>query len=132
MVSTLQGQSNLSISVKYNPLEESGTGFPIEPPRVKNRNGFIHSTSVIHPNSAGYSRQVKEDSCTSQHGGEFLRQGSHTSRTVGDFSSVHSKRDDGSSYGDSTVCTAINLYFPICMFNLTSLFDVTGLCAKEK
>ncbi|XP_015056990.1 probable serine/threonine-protein kinase At1g09600 [Solanum pennellii] len=98
-----QGQSNLSISVKYNPLEESGTGFPIEPPRVKNRNGFIHSTSVIHPNAAGYSRQVKEDSCTSQHGGEFLRQGSHTSRAVGDFSSVHSKRDDGSSYGDSTV-----------------------------
>ncbi|XP_049378587.1 probable serine/threonine-protein kinase At1g09600 [Solanum stenotomum] len=98
-----QGQSNISISVKYNPLEESGSGFPIEPPRVKNRNGFIHSTSVIHPNAAGYSRKVKEDSCTSQHGGEFLRQGSHTSRAVGDFSSVHSKRDDGSSYGDSTV-----------------------------
>ncbi|KAH0776663.1 hypothetical protein KY290_008074 [Solanum tuberosum] len=98
-----QGQSNISISVKYNPLEESGAGFPIEPPRVKNRNGFIHSTSVIHPNAAGYSRKVKEDSCTSQHGGEFLRQGSHTSRAVGDFSSVHSKRDDGSSYGDSTV-----------------------------
>lgn len=98
-----QGQSNISISVKYNPLEESVSGFPIEPPRVKNRNGFIHSTSVIHPNAAGYSRKVKEDSCTSQHGGEFLRQGSHTSRAVGDFSSVHSKRDDGSSYGDSTV-----------------------------
>ncbi|KAL3353949.1 hypothetical protein AABB24_018560 [Solanum stoloniferum] len=98
-----QGQSNISISVKYNPLEESGSGFPIEPPRVKNRNGFIHSTSVIHPNAAGYSRKVKEDSCTSQHGGEFLRQGSHTSRAVGDFSSVHSKRDDGSSYEDSTV-----------------------------
>ncbi|KAK6775969.1 hypothetical protein RDI58_026970 [Solanum bulbocastanum] len=98
-----QGQSNISISVKYNPLEESGTGFPIEPSRVKNRNGFIHSTSVIHPNAAGYSRKVKEDSCTSQHGGDFLRQGSHTSRAVGDFSSVHSKRDDGSSYGDSTV-----------------------------
>ncbi|KAH0716260.1 hypothetical protein KY284_009165 [Solanum tuberosum] len=98
-----QGQSNISISVKYNPLEESGSGFPIEPPRVKNRNGFIHSTSVIHPNAAGYSRKVKEDSRTSQHGGEFLRQGSHTSRAVGDFSSVHSKRDDGSSYGDSTV-----------------------------
>ncbi|XP_006363662.1 probable serine/threonine-protein kinase At1g09600 [Solanum tuberosum] len=98
-----QGQSNISISVKYNPLEESGSGFLIEPPRVKNRNGFIHSTSVIHPNAAGYSRKVKEDSCTSQHGGEFLRQGSHTSRAVGDFSSVHSKRDDGSSYGDSTV-----------------------------
>ncbi|KAK4708600.1 hypothetical protein R3W88_029525 [Solanum pinnatisectum] len=98
-----QGQSNISISVKYNPLEESGTGFPIEPPRVKNRNGFIHSTSVIHPNAAGYSRKVKEDSCTSQHGGDFLRQGSHMSRAVGDFSSVHSKRDDGSSYGDSTV-----------------------------
>lgn len=98
-----QGQPNICISVKYNPLEESGSGFPIEPPRVKNRNGFIHSTSVIHPNAAGYSRKVKEDSCTSQHGGEFLRQGSHTSRAVGDFSSVHSKRDDGSSYGDSTV-----------------------------
>ncbi|KAH0713634.1 hypothetical protein KY285_009107 [Solanum tuberosum] len=98
-----QGQPNICISVKYNPLEESGSGFPIEPPRVKNRNGFIHSTSVIHPNATGYSRKVKEDSCTSQHGGEFLRQGSHTSRAVGDFSSVHSKRDDGSSYGDSTV-----------------------------
>ncbi|KAJ8531009.1 hypothetical protein K7X08_025740 [Anisodus acutangulus] len=98
-----QGQSNISISVKYNPLEESGTGFPIEPLRVKNRNGFTHSTSVIHPNAAGYARKVKEDSCVSQHGGEFLRQGSHRSRAVGDFSSVHSKRDDGSSYGDSTV-----------------------------
>ncbi|XP_055835899.1 probable serine/threonine-protein kinase At1g09600 [Solanum dulcamara] len=98
-----QGQSNISISVKYNPLEESGTGFPIEPPRVKNWNGFIHSTSVIHPNAAGYARKDKEDSCTSQHGGKFLRQGSHTSRAVGEFSSVHSKRDDGSSYGDSTV-----------------------------
>ncbi|KAK4341162.1 hypothetical protein RND71_039663 [Anisodus tanguticus] len=103
MVSTLQGQSIISISVKYNPLEESGTGFPIEPLRVKNRNGFTHSTSVIHPNAAGYARKVKEDSCVSQHGGEFLRQGSHRSRAVGDFSSVHSKRDDGSSYGDSTV-----------------------------
>ncbi|PHT50226.1 putative serine/threonine-protein kinase [Capsicum baccatum] len=98
-----QGQPNISISVKYNPLEESGTGFPIEPPRVKNGNGFTHSTSVIHPNAAGYSRNVKEDSCVSQHGGEFLRQGSHTSRAVGDFSSVHPKRADGSSYGDSTV-----------------------------
>lgn len=112
MVSTiLQGQPNISISVKYNPLEESGTGFPIEPPRVKNGNGFTHSTSVIHPNAAGYSRNVKEDSCVSQHGGEFLRQGSHTSRVVGDFSSVHPKRADGSSYGDSTVC--IFTYLPI-------------------
>ncbi|KAJ8541830.1 hypothetical protein K7X08_002646 [Anisodus acutangulus] len=98
-----QGQSNISISVKYNPLEESGTGFPIEPPRVKNRNGFTHSTSVIYPNAAGYARKVKEDSSVSQHDGEFLRQGSHKSRAVGDFSSVHSKRDDGSSYGNSTI-----------------------------
>ncbi|XP_060175640.1 probable serine/threonine-protein kinase At1g09600 [Lycium barbarum] len=98
-----QGQSNISISVKYNPLEESGTGFPIEPPRVKNRNGITHSSSVIHPNAAGYARKVKEDSSVSQHGGEFLRQGSHKSRAVGDFSSIHSKRDDGSCYGDSTV-----------------------------
>ncbi|OIT27498.1 PREDICTED: probable serine/threonine-protein kinase At1g09600 isoform X1 [Nicotiana attenuata] len=98
-----QGQSNISKSVKYNPLEESGTGFPIEPPRVKNRNGFTHSTSVVHPTAAAYAHKVKEDSCVSQHGGELRRQGSHKSRAVGDFSSVHSKRDDGSSYGDSTV-----------------------------
>lgn len=103
--------------MKYNPLEESGTGFPIEPPRVKNRNGFTHSTSVVHPTAAAYAHKVKEDSCVSRHGGELRRQGSHKSRAVGEFSSVHSKRDDGSSYGDSTVCN-FNLYFPIIFFCL--------------
>lgn len=119
----LQGKSNFSISVKYNPLE-SGARFPIEPPRLKNRNGFIHSTSVIHPNAAGYAHRVKEDSCTSQHGGEFLRQGSHMSRAVGEFSSVHSKRDDGSSYGDSTVCTSIFTFHLSVLTFLHVSFDI--------
>ncbi|EPS57854.1 hypothetical protein M569_16962, partial [Genlisea aurea] len=63
-----QGQSNKSTSYKYNPTEDDvGTGFPIEPPRVKN--GFSHSNSVIHPRAVKYSwsnKQIQEDdSCHS-------------------------------------------------------------------
>ncbi|XP_019155533.1 PREDICTED: probable serine/threonine-protein kinase At1g09600 [Ipomoea nil] len=45
-----QRQPNKSISVRYG--EDGGEGFPIEPPPGKYRNGFSHSTSVIHPNAA--------------------------------------------------------------------------------
>lgn len=98
--------------MKYNPLEDSGTGFPIEPPVLRYRNGLTHSNSVIHPNIAGYtwSNKGKEDSsgierayAASQHGVELLRQGSHKPRVAGEFSSIRTRRDDRSSFGDSTV-----------------------------
>ncbi|XP_016501566.1 putative serine/threonine-protein kinase At1g54610 isoform X1 [Nicotiana tabacum] len=108
-----QGQPSKSISVKYNPLEDNGTGFSIEPPILRYRNRLAHSNSVIHPNTAGYtwSNKVKEDSsaiterayAASQHGVELLRQGSHKPRAAGEFSSIRSRRDDRSSFGDSTV-----------------------------
>ncbi|KAL8482409.1 hypothetical protein ACS0TY_028545 [Phlomoides rotata] len=53
-----QQQSNKSTSYKYNPNEDSGNGFPIEPPRGNYKN--VCSQSVIHPNAAaGYSRNRK-------------------------------------------------------------------------
>ncbi|XP_059302505.1 probable serine/threonine-protein kinase At1g09600 [Lycium ferocissimum] len=108
-----QGQPSKNISVKYNPLEDNRAGFSIEPPALRYRNGLTHSNSVVHPNTAGYtwSNKAKEDSSaineraypTSQHGVELLRQGSHKSRAAGEFSNIHTRRDDRSSYGDSTV-----------------------------
>ncbi|CAI9117116.1 OLC1v1018453C1 [Oldenlandia corymbosa var. corymbosa] len=55
-----QGQSNKSVSVRYNMMEESGAGFPIEPPRG-NKNGYSHSNSMVHPNAMGYIRTKKDE-----------------------------------------------------------------------
>ncbi|KAJ4950501.1 hypothetical protein NE237_027333 [Protea cynaroides] len=51
-----QGQSNpKSNSEKYNPHEDGGSGFPIEPPRVVVPNGFSHSGQLNHSNGYGSS-----------------------------------------------------------------------------
>ncbi|KAG9144507.1 hypothetical protein Leryth_010728 [Lithospermum erythrorhizon] len=108
-----QGGSNKSTSVKFKPLEESGTGFPIEPSRVALRNGLNHSNSVIHPNAVGFrwASKVKHDSISSvheralgssRHGGEFTRQGSQRQRGTRETSSLH-RRDDKESAQDSSV-----------------------------
>ncbi|KAG8378524.1 hypothetical protein BUALT_Bualt08G0146000 [Buddleja alternifolia] len=107
-----EGQSNKSTSYKYNPQEESGTGFPIEPPRVKLKNGYSHSNSVIHPNAVGYSwnKNVKDDSShsvrertlsTSQHGVHLTRQGSQVHQSRVDSSDFHSKNVVRTSNNDS-------------------------------
>ncbi|KAG8392008.1 hypothetical protein BUALT_Bualt01G0246900 [Buddleja alternifolia] len=56
-----QGQSNKSKSEKYNPSEESGTGFPIEPPQGNINNGHNHSSTVVHPNAYPSTRKLKDD-----------------------------------------------------------------------
>lgn len=86
-----QGQSNKSISVKYNILEDSGTGFPIEPPRGS-KNGLSHSSSMIHPNAVGYLRTRKEENAgetisgstnsSSRHDRAMNRQSSQRSRVA--------------------------------------------------
>ncbi|PIN22335.1 Cdc2-related protein kinase [Handroanthus impetiginosus] len=92
-----QGQSNKSTSYKYNPQEDSGTGFPIEPPRGKNlKNGYSQSNSMIHPNAVGYSwnKKSKDESgysavrisSSSQHRVELTRQGSQARQSVVDSS----------------------------------------------
>ncbi|CAI9764111.1 unnamed protein product [Fraxinus pennsylvanica] len=105
-----QGQSNKSTSVKYNLQEDSGSGFPIEPPRGNLRNGYSHSNSMIHPNAVGCSqnKRVKDDSshmfpertCSSQHVGELTRQGSQMRPSIVD-SFHHSRGADGKSNNDS-------------------------------
>ncbi|KAK3027688.1 hypothetical protein RJ639_041398 [Escallonia herrerae] len=99
-----QGQSNKSISVKYNPQEDSGAGFPIEPPRVL-KNGFSYSNSMIHPSAVGYSwtKKVKEDSGqtvlgrtggSSRHCTNLSRQRSHVPQVAADSSSKNPTKDE--------------------------------------
>ncbi|KAI3460707.1 hypothetical protein Pfo_017370 [Paulownia fortunei] len=111
-----QGQSNKSTIEKYNPPEDNGTGFPIEPPRGNLKNGYSHSHTVIHPNAVGYSstKKVMDDAghsipartlSSSQRGVELTRQGSQLHQLAIDSSNYHSKGADGASNNDSIVCT---------------------------
>ncbi|XP_077231536.1 putative serine/threonine-protein kinase At1g54610 [Tasmannia lanceolata] len=59
-----QAHSNpKSNSEKYNPPEDSVSGFPIDPPRGTRKNGFSHSSPLMHPDAFGSSRnkKLKED-----------------------------------------------------------------------
>ncbi|KAI3464292.1 hypothetical protein Pfo_020955 [Paulownia fortunei] len=107
-----QGQSNKSTSYKYNPQEDSGTGFPIEPPRRNLKNGYSHSNSVIHPNAVEYSwnKKIKDDSghsvpaqtlSSSQHRVELTRQGSQVRQSIIDSSDYHPKDVGRPSNNDS-------------------------------
>ncbi|KAL6498419.1 hypothetical protein OROHE_026687 [Orobanche hederae] len=107
-----QGTSNKSTSYKHNPQEESGTGFPIKPPRVNLKNEYYyHSNSVIHPNAVGHSwsEKITNDgsghsvqsrtlSC-SQH--RLARQGSQVHRSVVDASDYNPKDVGRTSDNDS-------------------------------
>lgn len=66
----MQGQSSnpKSSSQKHNPNEDGGSGFPIEPPRGPARNGFHHSSSMIHPSAYGSSRNKKVEDSVSRVG----------------------------------------------------------------
>ncbi|XP_052203643.1 probable serine/threonine-protein kinase At1g09600 [Diospyros lotus] len=56
-----EGQANSKCtSVRFNPLEDSGSGFPIDPPRGGGgRNGLSQSNSMLHPTALGSSRTRK-------------------------------------------------------------------------
>ncbi|KAF8411919.1 hypothetical protein HHK36_004477 [Tetracentron sinense] len=95
-----QGQSKpKSNSEKYNPQEDGGSGFPMEPPRGTTQNGFSHSGSLIHPSAYGSSRnkKVKEDETlvgsgrafgSSRDVSELRTQRSHMPQGVADFSNL--------------------------------------------
>lgn len=108
MTQNLQGQSNKSISGRYNLREDSREGFHIEPPPVNYKNGITHSNSVIHPNVANYewSHKVKDVGGqtvhrqtfgASHHGGELLRHGSQKTQLVKELSSTLRDHDTGVS-----------------------------------
>ncbi|KAF5479419.1 hypothetical protein F2P56_000239 [Juglans regia] len=53
---TAQGQSNSKTSShKYDPLEDGGSGFRMEPPRGASQSGYSHSNSMVHPKAVGSS-----------------------------------------------------------------------------
>ncbi|XP_057793714.1 probable serine/threonine-protein kinase At1g09600 [Salvia miltiorrhiza] len=102
-----QGKPNTSTHYQYNP--DSGNGFPIVPPRVKN--GCTHqSKSVIHPNAAGYSwnKKMNEDPDHSVHGlrhqhpAELMRQGTELRQPIVDSSDFHPKNGRRGLNNDST------------------------------
>uniref|UniRef100_A0A5B7AE81 Protein kinase domain-containing protein n=1 Tax=Davidia involucrata TaxID=16924 RepID=A0A5B7AE81_DAVIN len=103
---SLQVKSNTKCtSIRYNPHEDGGSGFPIEPPRGNAKNGFSHSSSMIHPSAVGHSRtkKVREDeglsgpgqtTSSSQNGSEMRRQRSNMPNLAANSSNSHRKKDD--------------------------------------
>ncbi|KAJ1420017.1 Serine/threonine-protein kinase, active site [Sesbania bispinosa] len=54
-----QGQCNSKcISDKYNPEEDGGCGFPLEPTKSRALNVFSHSGQSMHPSAYGSSRNM--------------------------------------------------------------------------
>lgn len=57
-----QGQANSKfISEKYNPDEDSGSGFPIEPSKTRALNAFSHCGQSMHPSVYGSSRNMNSN-----------------------------------------------------------------------
>ncbi|KAA8528009.1 hypothetical protein F0562_035122 [Nyssa sinensis] len=94
-----------STSVRYNPHEDGGSGFPIEPPRGNAKNGYSHSASMIHPSAVGYSqtKKVREDeglsgtgrtTSSSRNGSEMRKQRSNMPNLSADSSNAYCKKDD--------------------------------------
>ncbi|GFZ09745.1 protein kinase superfamily protein [Actinidia rufa] len=110
----LQGESNPKrISVKYNPHEDGGSGFPIDPPRGLGKNGF--SSSMVHPSAVGgysWAKKAKEHEGhnfsgrkigSSGHRSDLRRQTSYIPQETKTASNAYSKKDDGMSTKDSRV-----------------------------
>ncbi|XP_054795943.1 probable serine/threonine-protein kinase At1g09600 [Prosopis cineraria] len=57
-----QGQANPKcISEKFNPDEDGGSGFPIEPSKTRALNAFSHSGQSMHPSVYGSSRNMNSN-----------------------------------------------------------------------
>lgn len=58
-IQKIKGQPNpKSVSEKYNPEDDGGSGFPIEPPKRKARSVLSHSGQSMHPTTFGSSRKM--------------------------------------------------------------------------
>ncbi|KAG6751021.1 hypothetical protein POTOM_045538 [Populus tomentosa] len=90
---TAQAQpKTASSSYKYYIMEDAGTGFRIEPPRVSKQNDFEHSTSMIHPSAvAGLS--LNKNAGSSRNNPELRAQKSNVSRS-GETSSSSLKKNE--------------------------------------
>ncbi|KAJ7949755.1 Kinase family protein [Quillaja saponaria] len=98
VLSTLEfnakGESKPKMSShKYNPHEDGGSGFPIEPPRGAAQNGYSHSTSMIHPAIVGLG--------SSRRNGELRSQRSHMPHAVADLSNSSVRKDKGMTSKES-------------------------------
>lgn len=62
-------------SHKYDPLEDGGSGFRMEPPRGVRQNGFCCSSSMVHPCAVGSS--WKKTAAPARNSGESQVQKSH-------------------------------------------------------
>ncbi|PON74527.1 GPCR kinase [Parasponia andersonii] len=89
--SSLQKQSNAKTSShKYSsPLEDSGSGFRMEPPRGARQNGYAHSSSMVHPSVAGSSWNKTADNSTRKKS-ELRTQRSHLPQAPADSSMISS------------------------------------------
>lgn len=109
-----QGQHNpKSISEKYIPDEDSGSGFPLEPPKGVASNGFSHSGQSMHPSAYGSTRNMEMRSGQSKNGEELSRQNSYMHGGAAQssrFSSSASVRSD-SRFG-GVVETSANPHWP--------------------
>ncbi|XP_068651746.1 probable serine/threonine-protein kinase At1g54610 [Aristolochia californica] len=94
------GLSNPKSTIeKYNPEEEGGSGFPLNPPRGSSTKGVSYSGPLYHPNAFGSSRngtkKFKEDnirpafgSLRGSHGPELRTQKSCMPQVVTDVSNL--------------------------------------------
>ncbi|KAJ7946554.1 Serine/threonine protein kinase [Quillaja saponaria] len=74
-----QGLANpKSISEKFNPEEDGGAGFLIEPPKLAAPNVFSHSGQLMHPSAFGSSQNINLNENgrlgSSRNGNELRRQ----------------------------------------------------------
>ncbi|OWM67518.1 hypothetical protein CDL15_Pgr028381 [Punica granatum] len=98
---TLQGQSNSkTVSHKYHDQEDSGSGFPIEPPRGVRPDGFTHSSSMIHPSAADSSTWTNKVS-SARRNAELKTQTSFKPQPTVDLLNG-SHKDESSSSKDSS------------------------------
>ncbi|XP_030934839.1 probable serine/threonine-protein kinase At1g54610 isoform X2 [Quercus lobata] len=71
-------------SHKYDPTEESGSGFRMEPPRGARKNGYTHSSSVAHTSLVGSS--LNRPGAPARYNGESKAQKSHMPPAAADLS----------------------------------------------
>ncbi|KAF3951671.1 hypothetical protein CMV_022705 [Castanea mollissima] len=90
---SLKGQTNPKTSShKYDPTEESGSGFRMEPPRGARKNGFTHCSSVVHTSLVGSS--LNRPGAPARYNGESKAQKSHMPPAAADLSNSPHK-DEG-------------------------------------
>ncbi|XP_061375984.1 probable serine/threonine-protein kinase At1g09600 [Gastrolobium bilobum] len=117
-----QGQCNTkSISEKYNPEGDSGSGFPLEPAQSRALNVFSHSGQSMHPSAYGSSRHMnlKEEDVFRSRNCELRKQKSYwqgSSAQLSRFSNSVAVRGD--SRLDMSGDCSVNSQWPEDQFGM--------------